>query len=164
MFAANQGLKPTRILGIDPGLRHCGWGVIESSGHALRYIASGTINPSPTLPLAERLAILHQQLQQIIALHSPQQVAIEESFVSMNGQSTLKLGQARGAIMLSLGIAGLPVSEYAARLVKKTVTGNGRAEKEQMQAMVKLLLPHSNATSPDAADALAIAICHAHHG
>lgn len=152
-----------RILAIDPGLRHCGWGVIESSGSSLRYIACGAIHPPGSLPMTERLLKLHEGLHTIIAQHHPQEAALEESFVSINGQSTLKLGQARGAILLSLALAGLPVTEYAARLVKKSITGSGSADKHQMQAMVKLLLPHSTAASADAADALALAICHAHH-
>ena len=152
-----------RILGIDPGLRHCGWGLIDAAGGKLTYVASGSIHPPATLPLAERLFHLHHSLQQTIASYTPDIAAIEESFVNVNGQSTLKLGQARGAIMLSLGIAELTVMEYAARLVKKTITGNGRAEKDQMQQMVKLLLPHSNPQNADEADALAIAICHTHH-
>ncbi len=152
-----------RILGIDPGLRHCGWGIIESSGSSLRYIACGAIHPDAKQQMPVRLQRLHEGLQKVITQYQPQEVALEESFVSVNGQSTLKLGQARGAIQLSVALAGLPLAEYAARLIKKSITGSGSADKNQMQAMVKLLLPHSNASSPDAADALALAICHAHH-
>lgn len=151
------------ILGIDPGLRACGWGMIRYERSQLSHIASGTIKPDARLPLAERLAFLHEQLQRVIATYRPQEAALEETFVSVNGQSTLKLGQARGAILLSLSLSGVPVSEYAARLVKKSVSGNGNAEKAQMQQMVKFLLPQSAAETADAADALAVAICHAHH-
>lgn len=154
----------TRILGIDPGLRHCGWGVIEIHGSSLKFVACGAIHPKTTDPLAVRLRALHEGLQQVIASYQPQEVALEETFVSVNGQSTLKLGQARGAIQLSLALANLAVAEYSPRLVKKSVTGSGTADKIQMQQMVKLLLPHSDATTADAADALALAICHAHHG
>lgn len=152
-----------RILGIDPGLRHCGWGVIESEGSSLKFIACGAIHPKTTGTMSSRLIALHEGIQQVIATHRPQEVALEETFVSVNGQSTLKLGQARGAIQLSLALAELPVAEYAARLVKKSITGSGSADKHQMQHMVKLLLPHSDAATADAADALALAICHAHH-
>ena len=129
----------------------------------LKFIACGVIHPRTSDSLSVRLLALHDGLQQVITAYHPVEVALEETFVSVNGQSTLKLGQARGAIQLTLSLNNLPVAEYAARLVKKTITGNGAAEKAQMQAMVKMLLPHSDATSADAADALAIAICHAHH-
>lgn len=152
-----------RILGIDPALRNCGWGVIDHDGRHLRYIASGVIRPPTSASIEKRLEHLHTDLHGIINLYKPEQCAIEESFVSANGQSTLKLGLARGALLLSLGLSQTPVSEYAARLIKKTVTGNGRADKDQMQQMVRLLLPQSNTQSADEADALAIAICHAHH-
>lgn len=154
---------PCRILAIDPGLRHCGWGVIDSAGSSLKFIACGAVHPDAKLSMSERLQQLHEGLQAVIAQYQPQEVALEESFVSVNGQSTLKLGQARGAIQLSVALAGLPLSEYAPRLIKKSVTGSGSAEKSQIQAMVKMLLPASDAASADAADALALAICHAHH-
>ena len=118
-----------RILGIDPGLRHCGWGVIDQKGSSLIFVAAGAIHPAPKLPLTERLKLLHEGLQEVIAAHHPQEVALEESFVSINGQSTLKLGQARGAIQLSVALAGLPLAEYATRLVKKSVTGSGAADR-----------------------------------
>lgn len=137
--------------------------MIEYIGSSIRYIACGVIHPRTSDSLSVRLLALHDGLQQVINAYHPTEVALEETFVSVNGQSTLKLGQARGAIQLTLSLNNLPVAEYAARLVKKTITGNGAAEKAQMQAMVKMLLPHSDATSADAADALAIAICHAHH-
>lgn len=151
------------ILGIDPGLRACGWGVISHKSGNLHYIDSGTIKPPVRGEMHERLLYLNQELQKVIALHSPYAVALEEVFVSMNGQSTLKLGQARGAILLTLAQAGYSAHEYAARLVKKSVAATGSAGKEQIQQMVKYLLPQSQADSPDAADALAIAICHSHH-
>ena len=153
----------TRLLGIDPGLVNTGWGVIEAQSNHMRYIACGVIRPKVALPLAERLAVLHRELAAVIALHAPQEAAIEETFVTANGASTLKLGQARGALLLTLSLSSLPVSEYAARLVKKSVTGSGAADKVQMQMMVKTLLPGSAATSADAADALAVALCHAQH-
>jgi crossover junction endodeoxyribonuclease RuvC len=137
--------------------------MIEHHGSALKFVACGAIHPKTTDTFSVRLKALHDGLQQVISTYQPQEVALEETFVSINGQSTLKLGQARGAIQLSLALADLPVAEYAARLVKKSITGNGAADKHQMQHMVKLLLPHSDATSADAADALALAICHAHH-
>jgi crossover junction endodeoxyribonuclease RuvC len=153
----------TRILGIDPGLRHCGWAVLESEGSSLRYVDSGAIHPSTTAQMAERLKNLHDGLQQVALRYQPDEVALEESFVSINGQSTLKLGQARGAILLTLALAGFSVAEYAPRLIKKSVTGSGSADKTQIQTMLKLLLPQAQTASADAADALALAICHAHH-
>lgn len=152
-----------RIIGVDPGLQHCGWGIIESADNHLRYIASGTISPPAKQSLGERLAQIHAGLSRIVEEFKPQQAAIEETFVSVNGQSTLKLGHARGVALLALAQTGLPISEYAARLVKKTITGNGNADKNQMQHMIRHLLPLSSADSADAADALAIAVCHAHH-
>jgi crossover junction endodeoxyribonuclease RuvC len=151
------------ILGIDPGLRHCGWGIIEEQRGELRYLDSGTINPAPKLTMPERLHSLSAELETIITRFQPHSAAIEETFVSVDGQATLKLGQARGAILLTLAQANLPVAEYAARLVKKSISGSGKADKAQMQQMVRYLLPKSNAATPDAADALAVAICHAHH-
>lgn len=152
------------ILGIDPGLQKTGWGMIESKGSSLRFIACGTIKPYTKLSLAERLFTLNDELQDVIRKYRPNEAAIEETFVSVNGASTLKLGQARGALLLSLSLAGLPVSEYAATLVKKTITGVGRAEKGQVGMMVRTLLPHARESlqtaGEDALDALAIAICH----
>lgn len=152
-----------RILGIDPGLRFCGIGLIEVDGSNLRFLHCATIKPNAKLELAERLLFLNQQLQKLLEAYQPDEVALEETFVSQNGQSTLKLGQARGAIMLTCSQAGLSVNEYAARLVKKSITGSGAADKTQMMHMVKLLLPKSDAQTEDEADALAIAITHAHH-
>ncbi len=152
-----------RILGIDPGLRYCGVGVIEMEGSNLRYIHSTTIKPKTNLALEQRLLILNEALLKLIEAYQPDEIALEETFVSVNGQSTLKLGQARGAIMLTISQAGYHVNEYAAKLVKKSLTGSGAADKTQMMHMVKLLLPQSDAQTEDEADALAIAITHAHH-
>ncbi len=152
-----------RILGIDPALRHCGIGVIDADGSNIRFVHCQTIKPKATLDMAARLFVLSEKIAEAIQLFQPHEVAIEETFVSQNGQSTLKLGQARGAIMLTVAQAHLPLAEYAARLVKKSITGSGAADKTQMMHMIKLLLPKSTAQSDDEADALAIAITHAHH-
>ncbi|MCD6034883.1 MAG: crossover junction endodeoxyribonuclease RuvC [Rickettsiales bacterium] len=154
-----------RILGLDPGLRHTGWGVIISEGSRLIHVASGTISPpsSTDLPLAKRLVPLYEQLQAVIALHRPDVAAVEETFVNDNAQTSLKLGHARGTVLLAAALAGLEVHEYAPRLVKKAVVGVGKAEKQQVAMMVKCLLPSSSPDSPDAADALAVAICHSSH-
>lgn len=152
------------ILGIDPGLRHTGWGLIRQEDNHLVFIAAGRINPDSALPMAERLKTLSAELTQIIALHAPDEAAIEETFMNNNAVSALKLGQARGAAMLTAALAGLSVAEYAANKIKQTVTGYGHADKGQIEAMIKILLPQSGKLTPDAADALAIAICHAHHG
>lgn len=157
----------TILIGIDPGLVKTGWGIIDVQGNSISYIACGTIKPKTSIPLTERLSFLHAELQQVIAEHKPTSAAIEETFVTANGQSTLKLGQARGALLLSLATANLPTSEYAARLVKKTITGVGNADKNQMGMMIRSLLPSSRdqleSAGEDAIDALAIAICHANH-
>lgn len=152
-----------RILGIDPALRQCGIGLIESDGSQLRYLHAQTIKPPTNVPMAQRLGHLSAELQKVIAAYQPDEVAIEESFVSKNGQSTLKLGQARGALLLTCAQAELAVREYAPRLVKKSVVGSGSADKTQIGHMIKLLLPKSDAQTEDEADALAIAITHAHH-
>ena len=155
--------SPIRILGVDPGLRRTGWGVIVAEGSRLSFVAAGVVQPDETQPLARRLAALHAGLIAVIETHGPQEAAVEETFVNMNAASTLKLGQARGVAMLAPAIAGIEVAEYAANLVKKTVVGAGHAEKRQIQAMIAVLLPKAMVKSPDAADALAVAICHAHH-
>jgi crossover junction endodeoxyribonuclease RuvC len=152
------------ILGLDPGLGTTGWGVIAVAGNRLTYIANGQIATDPTAALADRLVALDAGLSDVIALHRPTAAAVEEVFVNANPQSTLKLGQARGVVLLAAARAGLPVSEYATRLVKKAVVGTGGAEKVQVQAMLKILLPGAKVAGADAADALAVAICHAHHG
>ena len=152
-----------KILGLDPGLRTTGWGVIEADGNRLRHLAHGTVGSDASDPLAVRLRDLHRALVAILAVHRPAEAAIEETFVNKNPGSTLKLGQARGAVMLVPALADVPVFEYAANLVKKSLVGTGHADKVQVQAMVAILLPGVGAAGSDAADALAVAICHAHH-
>ena len=156
-------VSPIRILGIDPGLRITGWGVVEAHGTRLVFVACGRVTTDAAAPLASRLRQLHEGLTGVIAGHAPHEAAIEETFVNRDPQSALKLGQARGIALLAPALAGLPVAEYAANLIKKTVTGAGHAEKAQVQMMVKVLLPRSDAASADAADALAVAITHAQH-
>lgn len=151
----------TRILGIDPGLRVTGFGIIEKQGQQLHYISSGCIK-APDGSLPERLKVILNSLGEVIQQHQPQQVAIEKVFVNVNPQSTLLLGQARGAAICAAVLKNLEVSEYTALQVKQAVVGNGHAAKEQVQQMVKHLLKLSGIPSPDAADALACAICHAH--
>jgi crossover junction endodeoxyribonuclease RuvC len=152
-----------RLIGLDPGLRHTGWGVVDVEGSRLRYVADGAIHPSTDKAMAERLVELHDALARIIAEHKPQQAAVEETFVNQNASSTLKLGLARGVALLVPALAGLAVAEYPANLIKKSIVGAGHAEKAQIQMMVRRLLPGCLLNSPDAADALAVAICHAHH-
>jgi crossover junction endodeoxyribonuclease RuvC len=151
-----------RLLGVDPGLRYTGWGIVEADGNRLRHVANGVVK-SGTGELAIRLRRLHDGLAEVVETYRPASAAVEETFVNRDGQSTLKLGQARGVAVLVPAIAGLPVSEYAANAVKKTVVGYGHADKKQIAHMVALLLPGATVESADAADALAIAICHAHH-
>lgn len=153
-----------RLIGLDPGLRITGWGVIDADAQRLSYVASGTVVPDPSLPLAARLLRLHEGLSQVIEAHRPEQAAVEETFVSRNAGSTLKLGQARGVVLLAPALAGLQVTEYAANLIKKSVVGTGHAAKAQVAMMVQRLLPGCDAAVSDASDALAVAICHAHHG
>ncbi len=155
--------SPIRILGIDPGLRRTGWGVVDSEGNRLVYVACGTVEPRDTLPLAERLLAIHDGLTKVLAEHAPAEAAVEQTFVNKDGAATLKLGQARGVAMLVPAMRGLLVAEYAPNLVKKTVVGAGHADKTQIQMMLKILLPKADPKSADAADALAIAITHAHH-
>ena len=152
-----------RILGVDPGLRLTGWGVIEAHGSRLSFRACGSIETEPKDMLAGRLAAIHSALAALVAREAPHEAAVEETFVNRDPQSALKLGQARGAALAALALMGLPVAEYAANLIKKTVVGVGHAEKRQVAMMVKRLLPDLSASSPDAADALAVAICHAQH-
>ena len=156
-------VETIRILGIDPGLRHMGWGVIEQAGSRLAYVASGVVSPPQGEALASRLARLAEALEALVAAHRPDEASVEETFVNRDPVSALKLGQARGVALLVPARAGLPVGEYAPAQVKKAVVGVGRADKAQVQAMVKVLLPRATLSSPDEADALAIAICHAHH-
>ncbi len=151
-----------RIIGVDPGLNHTGWGIVESAGQQLAHIACGTIHTHARQPLAERLLIIHESLRAVLSEHVPHEAAIEETFVSRDARATLKLGHARGAAMLALAAAGLSVAEYAPNRVKKTVVGSGHAQKHQIAHMIALLLPRARPQTADAADALAVAICHAH--
>jgi crossover junction endodeoxyribonuclease RuvC len=152
-----------RIIGIDPGLQRTGWGVIDVSGNSLAFVAAGTVRSQANTQLAHRLKQLHEGLSQILAQHLPQEAAVENTFVSGDGAATLKLGQARGVALLAPALLGLEVAEYAPNTVKKTVTGVGHGDKNQIKAMVDMLLLRARYDSADAADALAIAICHAHH-
>jgi crossover junction endodeoxyribonuclease RuvC len=154
---------PIRILGLDPGLRKTGWGIVVSEGTKLAFVACGVVESDEKRPLAERLKQLHQGIAGVIAAHAPDEAAVEETFVNRDPQSALKLGQARGVALVVPALAGLEVAEYAANLVKKTVVGVGHADKKQVQAMIRVLLPRAEAKSADAADALAVAICHAQH-
>jgi crossover junction endodeoxyribonuclease RuvC len=152
-----------KILGLDPGLGTTGWGLIEADGNRLKHVANGQLKTDSGEALPKRLSHLATQLEALIADHSPALAAVEEVFVNKNPQSTLKLGQARGVVIMTAARAGIDVGEYAARLVKKAVVGNGNAEKAQVHAMVARLLPGAKIAGPDAADALAVAIAHAHH-
>ncbi len=156
-------MPKVRIIGIDPGLRNTGWGVIEAEGSRLSYVADGSVHSDADAPLATRLLQIHQQLADILAQFLPDEAAIEETFVNKDARATLKLGQARGAAMLAPALAGIPVAEYAPNVVKKSVVGAGHAEKDQVKHMVSVLLPRAEMKSADSTDALAIAICHAHH-
>lgn len=150
------------IIGLDPSLTCTGWGVVAQHGSRLSHVANGQIRTDPAASLAERLVVLDRELTDVIARLQPEVGAVEEVFVNKNPQSTLKLGQARGVALLALARAGLPVHEYATRLVKKAVVGTGGAEKAQVQAMLRVLLPGAKIAGADAADALAVAIAHAH--
>ena len=152
-----------RLLGLDPGLGTTGWGIIQADGNRLSHIANGQLKTDASAPLPERLADLARQLETLIAAHAPEGAAVEEVFVNRNPQSTLKLGQARGVVLMCAARAGIGVGEYAPTLVKKAVVGTGSAEKAQVHAMVSRLLPGAKIAGPDAADALAVAITHAHH-
>jgi crossover junction endodeoxyribonuclease RuvC len=158
-----MGASAIRILGIDPGLRYTGYGLIEQRGARLTFVACGSIKTKADRPLAERLAEIHRALIELIETQKPDEAAVEETFVNRDPQSALKLGQARGIALAAPALMGLPVAEYAANVVKKTIVGVGHAEKEQIAMMVRMLLPASPAASPDAADALALAITHAQH-
>jgi crossover junction endodeoxyribonuclease RuvC len=156
-------LQTIRIIGIDPGLRRTGWGIVESDGVRLVYVASGHIASDSENALAYRLRELYEGLCSVITRHRPQEAAVEETFVNKDARSTLKLGQARGMALLAPASSGLKVAEYPPNVIKKTVTGAGHGEKRQIQAMVGFLLPKARFESADEADALAIAICHANH-
>ena len=152
-----------RVLGLDPGLRHTGWGVIDVAGNRLSHVADGVVHAPVDLALAERLVGLFRQLTDVLERFRPDEAAVEESFVNKNAASTLKLGVARGVVLLAPAERGLPVAEYSANMIKKAVVGVGHAEKAQVQLMVRRLLPGCAIAEADAADALAVAICHAHH-
>jgi crossover junction endodeoxyribonuclease RuvC len=158
-----MGRHPIRIIGIDPGLRRTGWGLVESDGNRLIYVACGSVETREHDDLGVRLVMLHDGLTRVIADYAPAEAAVETTFVNANAAATLKLGQARGIAMLVPARAGLAVAEYAPNVVKKTVVGAGHGEKAQIRMMVGVLLPKADPQSEDAADALAIAICHAHH-
>jgi crossover junction endodeoxyribonuclease RuvC len=155
--------QPVRIIGIDPGLRRTGWGVIETEGNRLVFIGCGSVEPPDDLPLASRLLAIHEGLAAVLGDFRPMEAAVEATFVNKDGVATLKLGQARGVAMLAPAMFGIAVAEYAPNQVKKTVVGAGHADKNQIAVMLKILLPKAEPKSPDAADALAIAITHAHH-
>jgi crossover junction endodeoxyribonuclease RuvC len=151
-----------RIIGLDPGLRHTGWGVISIEGNRLRHVADGAVHPRTGGTLAERLVALFTGLGEVLAAYNPDAAAVEETFLNKNPGSTLKLGAARGVVLLAPATRGIPVAEYSTNLIKKSVVGAGHADKHQIEVMVRMLLPGTQATA-DAADALAVAICHAHH-
>jgi len=155
--------RPIRILGIDPGLRRTGWGVVAIQGSRLSFLACGSLASDDKAALSQRLVSIHDGLRQVVAEHVPDEAAVEATFVNRDAAATLKLGQARGIAMLVPALAGLPVAEYAPNLVKKTIVGAGHSEKMQIRMMVKVLLPKADPQSDDAADALAIAVTHAHH-
>jgi crossover junction endodeoxyribonuclease RuvC len=151
------------ILGIDPGLRHTGWGIVAQAGNRLSFIAAGRISPKPELPMTVRLLTLAEGIADVVRVHAPTEAAIEETFVNKNAHSALLLGQARGSAILALAQNGLSVAEYSANRIKQSITGHGHAEKTQIQMMIGILLPGSGKLAADAADALAVAITHAHH-
>jgi len=155
--------RPIRILGIDPGLRRTGWGMVTIEGNRLGFLACGSVATDDQATLAERLLAIHDGLRQVVEEHAPDEAAVEATFVNKDAAATLKLGQARGIAMLVPAIAGLPVAEYAPNLVKKTIVGAGHSEKAQIRMMIGVLLPKADPRSHDAADALAIAVTHAHH-
>jgi crossover junction endodeoxyribonuclease RuvC len=156
-------MRIVRLLGVDPGLRFTGWGVIEVDGNRLRHLADGVIATDNSESVPERLKALHDGLNRVFADHAPSEAAVEETYVNRNGTATLKLGYARGVALLAPALVGIPVAEYGAMAVKQAVVGTGAAAKEQVQMMVRRLLPGAVIRRADAADALAVAICHAHH-
>jgi crossover junction endodeoxyribonuclease RuvC len=158
----NATIRPIRILGLDPGLRRTGWGVVTVDGARLTHVAHGVIAPKDSLPFAERLLILFEAISEVVALHAPDEAAVEETFMNNNAASALKLGHARACAMLAPARAGLTVAEYAATVVKKSIVGTGSADKAQVGWMIARLLPTAGPTTADAADALAVAIAHAH--
>jgi len=152
-----------KLIGLDPGLRATGWGVIKIGGNSLTHVADGTVRVPANLKLAERLAALFNGLSSVIETYRPDEAAVEETFVNRNPASTLKLGQARGVVLLVPALSEIHVGEYPATVVKKSLVGAGHADKSQIKMMVQTLLPGASLKSADAADALAVAICHAHH-
>ena len=152
-----------RLLGLDPGLRRTGWGMVEADGNALRFLGAGVVATDPADDLATRLDALYRGLREVVARERPSAAAVEETVVNVNADSSLKLGHARGVVLLAAAHAGLEVTEYASKTVKRAVVGTGAAHKRQVAMMVRMLLPGSGRLGGDAADALAVAICHAHH-
>jgi crossover junction endodeoxyribonuclease RuvC len=152
-----------RVLGIDPGLRHTGWAVIEIDSGSIQYVASGVINTDSALPIAARLAQIHANLNEIILNYNPGSAGLEETYVNKNYSSSLKLAHARGASMLTVSILGIELIEYPAKTVKKTVVGNGSAPKDQVSRMLSMLIPEIEIKSEDESDALAVAVCHGLH-
>lgn len=152
-----------RILGIDPGLRRTGWGVIDVAGNRLAFVACGSVETNDRAPLSERLVVIHAGLKQVIDDYLPHESAVEATFVNKDASATLKLGQARGVALLVPGQAGMVVSEYAPNVVKKSIVGAGHGDKAQVRMMIGVLLPRADPQSDDAADALAVAVTHAHH-
>lgn len=153
----------TRIIGLDPGLRNTGWGVIDMDGNRITYVDSGTARPPTDWSMADRLKSLHDLLMMVLERYDPNEAAVEETFLNKNPGTTLKLGHARGVVLVAPALYGLPVAEYSAKSVKQSVVGTGAANKDQIGMMVRTLLPGCNPSSEDAADALAVAICHGHH-
>ena len=152
-----------RVIGIDPGLRFTGWGVVDVHGNRLRHVADGVVATDGKAGVPDRLKALHEALTSLFLRYSPDEAAVEETYVNRNGTATLKLGYARGVCLLAPAMAGLPVSEYGAMAVKQSVVGTGGATKDQVEMMVHRLLPGASVSRADASDALAVAICHAHH-
>jgi crossover junction endodeoxyribonuclease RuvC len=157
-----RNVPPIRVIGLDPGLRNTGWGVIDVAGNRIVHVADGVVSPHPRDALAARLRALYDGLEEVLDRYRPEQAAVEETFVNKNAASTLKLGEARGVVLLAPARAGLAVAEYSANRIKKSVVGVGHANKDQVQNMVSRLLGGRTLSSADAADALAVAICHAH--
>ncbi len=152
-----------RLLGIDPGLQHTGWGMVESAGSRLRHLGDGVISTDAAMPLAERLSAIYRGLAELLANWQPDEAAVEHTYVNKNPGAALKLGQARGVALLAPALLGIPVAEYQAMEVKRAVVGTGHADKVQVEAMVRRLLPGATIRRADASDALAVAICHASH-
>ena len=163
MPVSSAGAQMVRLIGIDPGLRFTGWGLLGVEGSHLRHLADGVIATNGDQPVPERLRTIHDALAALFALHRPDEAAVEETYVNRNGAATLKLGYARGVALLAPALAGIPVREYPALTVKQSVVGTGGASKQQVEMMVRRLLPGALIRRADAADALAVAICHAHH-